>query len=127
MPNSDVVRSFYRAFGAGDVPGAFAVLHADIEFHEQRSLPWGGVYKGHEGMQRFLGTLGPLFGAMRIDVHQVVDAPNGEVFVHAELKALDRVFPFLERWKIADGKAIRIEPFLDTLALVNRLKELNKL
>jgi uncharacterized protein len=126
--NVAIVKQFYDAFGRGDIPGAFALLHPEIEFHEQASLPWGRVYRGINGMQEFLGELGKWFGRdLGVTVNYAVDAPDNKVLLRGELRCLDRVFPFLEEWHIVEGRARRIEPFLDSGALMGRLSELDKL
>jgi uncharacterized protein len=126
--NCEIVRTFYEAFARGDVPAGFAVFHPEIEFHEAPSLPWGKVYRGIAGMQEFLGALVQWFGNdIKIDAHFYADAPDDQVVVHANFRVLDRSFPFLELWKIADGKAKRIEPFLDTAGLMARLREVGRL
>ncbi len=126
--NTDIVRTFYEAFGRGDIPAAFATLRADVEFHEARSLPWGRIYRGLAGMQEFLGELVKVFGQdIRITTHYYVDAPDDQVIVSADLHVLERVFPYLETWQIRDGKVKRIEPFLDTGALLARVREAGRL
>jgi uncharacterized protein len=124
----EVVQQFYAAFARGDIPAAFALLHPEVEFHEQPSLPWGKVYRGLAGMQEYLGEMTKWVGNdVRVTVHYVLDAPGDKVVARADLHALDRTFPFLEEWHVVEGRGRRIEPFLDSGMLMARLSELDKL
>jgi ketosteroid isomerase-like protein len=128
MANLDIVTGFYSDFGRGDFPAALARCHPEVEFHEMPSVPWGGVYHGIEGIQRFLGEFVRYFGTgARIDVLQVVEGQSGDVFAHGALHVYDRTFPYLELWKFRDGKASHIEPFIDTASLLKRLQEVGKI
>jgi ketosteroid isomerase-like protein len=126
--NVAIVKQFFDAFGRGDIPAAFALFHPEIEFHEQSSLPWARVYKGIAGMQEFLGELTKWLGQdIKIDVKYLVDAPDNRVVARAVLHCLDRSFDYLEEWQVVEGRIRRIEPFLDTGALMARLSDLDKL
>lgn len=127
MQNIEVVKAFYESFGRGDMATAFAIFDENLENHQQPSLPWGRVYRGHDGIQEFLGELMRWFGDIRINTHFYSDAPNDQVVVHGELHVLDRTFPYLELWQVVGGKIRRIESFLDTASMLNRLRELGRL
>jgi ketosteroid isomerase-like protein len=127
-PNVAIVKQFYDAFGRGDVPAAFALLHPEVEFHEQSSLPWARVYKGIAGMQAFLGELGNWLGPdLKVELVYAVDAPDNKVVMRGVLRCLERSFDYLEEWQVVEGRVRRIEPFLDTGALMARLSDLDKL
>jgi hypothetical protein len=126
--NVAIVRQFYDAFGRGDLKAAFALLHPEVEFHEQPSLPWGKVYKGLPGIQELLGELAKWVGPdLKVVVKYAVDAPDSKVVSRTELHCLDRIFPSLEEWQLVEGRVRRIEPFIDTGLLMARLSDLDKL
>jgi ketosteroid isomerase-like protein len=126
--NTAIVKQFYDAFGRGDIPAAFALLHPEVEFHEQPSLPWGKVYRGLDGMQAFLGEVTKWLGSdLKLVVQYLVDAPDGKVVARTELQCLDRSFAALEEWQLVEGRIRRIEPFIDTGSLMARLSDLDKL
>ena len=58
MSPSDVVREFYKAFVAGDVPGIVARLAPDVVVDEPAALPYGEVHRGREAvLQSVLGAV----------------------------------------------------------------------
>ncbi|ROO85908.1 ketosteroid isomerase-like protein [Actinocorallia herbida] len=54
---ADVVAEMGKRFTAGDVEGAFALLHPEFRIEQPASLPHGGVHRGREGM----AAMGALF------------------------------------------------------------------
>ena len=53
----EVVREIYDAFARRDGAAILARLHADVEFHQTELLPWGGRYRGHDGVREFFERL----------------------------------------------------------------------
>jgi ketosteroid isomerase-like protein len=47
---ADLVAEMARRFQAGDVDGAFALLHPDFRIQQPASLPHGGWHEGRAGM-----------------------------------------------------------------------------
>jgi len=126
--NVAIVTQFYDAFVRGDIPTAFGLLHREVEFHEQASLPWGKVYKGIPGIEALLGELAKWLGPdLKIDVKYVIDAPDNRVVSRTELRCLDRSFASFEEWQLVEGRIRRVEPFIDTGLLMARLSDLDKL
>ena len=52
--NVKLVRQGYEAFSRGDFEGWLAVLHPDVELDERYIAPDAAVYRGHEGVRRWL-------------------------------------------------------------------------
>ena len=50
MKNVDVARAFWDSVRAGDLDGAFSVLHPDVTLREAEGLPYGGTYRGRDGV-----------------------------------------------------------------------------
>ena len=53
----DIVRSAYDAFAKRDVARIFALFSPDIVIVQSEELPWGGVYRGHDGARHFFAKL----------------------------------------------------------------------
>lgn len=51
------VQAVYEAFRRRDLPALFNLLSSDIEITQSEELPWGGIYRGHEGAQQFFTKL----------------------------------------------------------------------
>ena len=52
-----VVRGFYETLLRGDLDGILDLLDPHVEWRAPESLPWGGVFHGHEGFREFFGKL----------------------------------------------------------------------
>jgi ketosteroid isomerase-like protein len=71
--NSDfsvtVVRGFYETLLRGKLEAILDLLDPQVEWRAPESLPWGGVFHGHEGFREFFGRL---FGQLRLQGKRVV-------------------------------------------------------
>jgi ketosteroid isomerase-like protein len=52
-----VVTSFFQALRAGDLDAAFQCFHPDSEIDEPEGLPYGGRYRGPEGVMRLVTAI----------------------------------------------------------------------
>jgi uncharacterized protein len=50
--NVDVVRRLFEAVEQRDIERMLECYAEDVEINEARSLPYGGVYRGHEGVRK---------------------------------------------------------------------------
>jgi uncharacterized protein len=55
MDGAELVREMASRFLAGDVDGAFSLLHPDFRIEQPASLPHGGWHHGRAGMQEMGG------------------------------------------------------------------------
>ncbi|KPF77885.1 hypothetical protein IP88_05400 [alpha proteobacterium AAP81b] len=124
--NIDLVRGFYAAVAAGDVPGVVALLHPDLEWTEARGFPYyGGTWTRPQDVVEKL--LVPLlrdwddFAAVADDYlvegDRVVSLGAYSGRSKATGKAMHAAFAHV--WRIADGKLKRFDMHTDTL-LVDR-------
>jgi uncharacterized protein len=128
-----VVLQAFRAVERRDREGLIALYHPEVEFHEARSLPYGGTLRGKEEVARGDGwreTWGPLqpTETERSMDPRVVAAGDREVVVLYRQRALDRAgerfdAPVLGLYEVRDGKFARAQMFhYDTAAVVDFLK-----
>ena len=54
--NVDLVRLSYELFNSGDVEGWLAMHSPEVELDERYLAPDAAVYRGHEGVRRWLAT-----------------------------------------------------------------------
>jgi ketosteroid isomerase-like protein len=52
--DADVVRSSIDAFNARDIPALLSAIDPDVEWVPLRAVLEGDVYRGHEGIHRFI-------------------------------------------------------------------------
>jgi len=55
--NTQIIIDFYEFLKTGKYEQAFELLHPEFELVQAETLPYGGVYKGKEGVQRFFKKL----------------------------------------------------------------------
>lgn len=128
--NLATARRLYEAAGRGDWAAAEAELHPELEIHEAESMPYAGVYRGRDALQRLsaivYGTwpgtrverLGMAAGDGRVVVffRMLIDAPDGPL-----------AHDIVEVNEFRDGKVAVIRPFYwDTgamAALARRLAQ----
>ncbi len=117
-----VVRDIYDAFGRGDLPGIFALVHPKATIYQSSRLPWGGRYDGHAGMAEFLGKLTGVV-ASRVTTERFIDDEEGHVVAigvtAGHVLATGRPFAVREThlWTVADGLVTRFESYIDTGAM----------
>lgn len=58
LSDDNWVRTFYERLIAGDIPTVENYLADDFVFHEAPNLPYGGDYRGKDGLLEVLGALG---------------------------------------------------------------------
>lgn len=46
----EVVEAFFRAIADGDPKACFAVVHPEVRVREPEGLPYGGEYRGRDGL-----------------------------------------------------------------------------
>lgn len=109
-------RGVYDAFAAGDM-AALGALLADIEWHENLGMPYGGVWHG------FAEVAGQVFGPIAADVPDFTAVPD-EVLPLGDDRAVafgtyrghdGRVAtPFCHVWTVAGGKLTKFQQYADS-------------
>jgi hypothetical protein len=121
-PHAELVRSIYDGFGAGDLEAVLASFDPEIEIRQSDEVPWGGVYRGHDGAVRF-------FTALTSHIHTQVDVDRlivaGDAVVETgrtDGRAVEsgREFSIDEThvWHVRDGKVVRMEAYVDNAAML---------
>ncbi|MET0362735.1 MAG: nuclear transport factor 2 family protein [Sphingobium sp.] len=125
--SKSAIEGFLAAFRARDAAGQFARMHPDVEIQEPDSLPYGGVWRGHEGWRALsLAILANFDLGINPDGHRLIGDAEGEDFVLMTRlvgtwrdtgRALD--VRILEYWRVVDGLIVTIRPhYFDTAAVV---------
>jgi ketosteroid isomerase-like protein len=106
-----------------------AICHPDLVVEDPASLPYGGVYRGFEGMLEVAGKLFAEIADCRIETEGVIGDPDGAEFVlkqHITGRAVRSGKPVdthvLEHYSFRDGLLIGIRPYYwDTKAVAELL------
>ncbi|MER5301856.1 nuclear transport factor 2 family protein [Streptomyces lasiicapitis] len=112
----------------------------DVVLHQADALPYGGTWRGHEGMERFFLAMSAAWTEFEIGEQRFLvaedggegggDGDGGTVVVRSEIRARARAtgrelaFPILQTITIADGRITEVWPFYwDTAALAEACRE----
>ena len=127
--NVQVIENFYAALGRGDLSAAFEYLDPAFTLHQAASLPYGGIYRGHAGVQQFFEIFGHTweqFQSAEVEYY----AAGEHVIVRSLIQARPKnstselLMPMLQIFHVRDGKALSAHPFYwDTAQLLAVLAE----
>lgn len=133
--NAQIVLQIFSAVEERDREKLFRLYHDDVESHEARSLPYGGVMRGKTALrdqletspeQTWLGTWGPLQptdAERRMDPRVVAAAGDEVTVVHSQraVSPSGESFesPVLGLYEVREGKLARAQMFhYDTAAIL---------
>jgi uncharacterized protein len=115
----DTIRAGLAALNRRDVDGMLATLRPDAELVPLRAVLEGTVYRGHEGLRRWLADMAEDWDDLRIDTDDVRALDGGRVLVlarfHARGKSSGVSLDQAAAWicELVDGKVARIRFFAD--------------
>lgn len=116
---------YLAAGGPGEA--SFALLApyfaTDVVLYQADSLPYGGVWRGHEGMERFFLAMSRAWDAFEM-VEQEFLSDTSPLVVLTRVRARARAtgrelsFPILQTITVGDGRITEVHPFYwDTAAI----------
>jgi ketosteroid isomerase-like protein len=122
----EIVRAFYAAVAAGDVPGVVDLLHPQLEWTEAEGFPYysGTWTKPQDVVEKLLVPLMRDWDNFSAAANDFVVEGDRVVSLGAYAgvsKATGKSMraPFAHVWRVADGKLKRFDMYTDTL-LVDR-------
>lgn len=123
--NRVAVRSAYDAYASNDLEALLALLDDDFEFRQSELVPWGGSYRGREGMSEFLGRITTHVDSV-VDPEEFVEADDHVVVIgrsRGTTKATGRPFNVraVHVWQVREGRLVRLDVYLDTPAMMEAL------
>jgi len=114
----EIIRAGVEALNRGDVDGLAEALDPDVELVPLRAVLDGTVYRGHEGMRRWLADMGEDWTRFELDLQEVRELEGGQVLVQATMRlrgksgvALDSSAAWL--CELRGGRVSRIQFFAD--------------
>ncbi|MFY0534180.1 nuclear transport factor 2 family protein [Nannocystis pusilla] len=104
--------------------GALAPFFArDVVLFQAEGLPYGGIWRGHEGLERFFLVMSGTWEVFDLLSQEFLATENPVVVrtrVHARARATGREldFPILQTITVVDGQITEVHPFYwDTAAI----------
>lgn len=131
---ADVLRGMYAAeseYLAAGGPGtaSFETLAPffapDVVLHQAEALPYGGIWRGHDGMEQFFVAMATTWEVFEMVEQEFLATSETAVVlthVHARARATGREidFPILQTIRVIDGRISEVRPFYwDTAAIAN--------
>jgi ketosteroid isomerase-like protein len=107
------VRAFADAITARDLEAALEVCHPEIEFSSLMAQLDARPYSGHAGIRRYFGEIDATWEEWRVEVEQLVPAPDGRVVIamSTHLRGKGSGLPLAQRianvWEFRDEKLWR--------------------
>ena len=96
----------------------------DVVLHQAEALPYGGIWRGHRGMEQFFLAMSDTWEAFEMTDQELLSTDGTAVVlthVHARSRATGRElnFPILQTVRVVDGRIAEVRPFYwDTAAIV---------
>jgi ketosteroid isomerase-like protein len=119
------VQAAYEAFGRRDVPRIFSLLAPEIEITQSTELPWGGVYRGHEGARQFFGKLTASITSA-VTLERFIESGDHVIAIgwtQGTVNATGAAFrvPIAHVWKVAGGAVVQIQFYIDNPTMLAAL------
>jgi ketosteroid isomerase-like protein len=120
------VQELYDAFARRDFLEVFGLLSPDIEILQSQELPWGGLYRGHDGARQLFAKLGSHINST-LDIERLIDAEEHVVAIgwtHGTVNATGASYrvPFAHVWRVRDGLVIQTQFFIDNQNMLEALR-----
>ncbi len=115
-PGEYPVRRFAETITAGDLEGALAVCHPEIEFLSVLAVS-GRRYHGHSGIREYFDDIASAWSEWRVEVDRIVPGEDGRVAIVMSMHVRGKESgAFLSAqtdhiWTLKDGKLLSNEPF----------------
>ena len=107
-----IVTQFYESLAAGKFEEVMACLHPDVEIHEPDCLPYGGVYRGHDGVQELFSQALKYLDVSVFKIEAIVaDGDRVVGFIHTAVAGSRASALVAEESLIRDGKIARVRVF----------------
>lgn len=122
--NVKIVQDAYAAFGSGDMPGFLAQLDEGVEWvHPSHpAIPWGGEFKGHDGVLKFFGAIGESGDFLAFEPRTfVADGDHVVVLGYEKVKNKATGKEWETNWAhdftVKNGKIVAFREYTDTAAV----------
>ncbi len=124
--NLETVRALYDAYASRDVEGLMGTLHPDeFQIFQSENLPWGGTYKGRDGMMEFVKNSTSYYEPVVV-VEELIESDDRVIMIgrsRGTIKATGEAFDvrLVDVCRLRDGKLVAVDIFIDTTAILELL------
>ena len=118
--NVEIVRRWWEEFNSKGMP-PLDLCAEEVEIRIPDEFPFTGVYRGHEGVRRWVMEVFDVFDRPHVELGEIVEADDSETVVMS-LRAVGRTrqmdfeadFPWAALWVIREGKLVYARGYLAT-------------
>src|SRR5256885_11420945 len=109
-----VLSKLYVAVVGGDAESAISCMHPQVEVEEPAHLPFGGVYRGLDGMGKVLGMVSRYLNLQELTVNTLIaDGENGLAIVTVPMREEGTdVVVIAQHWQLQAGRIARGKLFV---------------
>lgn len=128
MTNINVVEAFYEALRQSDYGRVDKLLDKDFVLEQAASLPYGGAFRGLEGIQEFFKMFFGVWQQFRSEEVVYFELDKERVLALSRIKATARSggeidMPMAQIFKVKNQKLAEARPFYwDTVAVVKAVE-----
>ena len=120
------VMEVYQSYAKKRIGAVLLLMSPEVEVVQSTELPWGGHYKGHEGLQQFLGKLNEHVDA-RVQIDRVIDAGDrvvaiGQTIGTTRTTKVQFEVPVVHVWTFVEGQITRFEAYIDNATMLAALR-----
>lgn len=114
--NRAAIERAIEAFKNGDLAAALREFDPEVVVRVPESLPYGGEYRGHNGVKQFVANLMDAWETFQIPTEQII-AEGDTVFLRERLQARARIsgievdVPLILAYKLVAEKITSLEIF----------------
>ena len=124
-PAVEIVQAVYAAFATRDAATILSLFAPDVEIVQSRELPWGGLYRGHEGARQFFVTLTTHLNST-LEIERMIRAGDVVVAVgwtKGTVNATGASYrvPIAHVWTIREGLVARVQFCIDNPTMLAAL------
>ena len=126
MTPKQTVEAIFAAFGRGDIPLILGKVAPDCVWRQSKALPYGGEFRGPEGVGQFFTRLDAATETTMFEVDEIFE--QGEnVFSFGRHAGKGRktgktaTTEWSFRWKVRDGKVVLYVGYTDSAEIIAAL------
>ncbi len=125
--NLQIVKNIYAGFAAGDMEAVLKDMSETIVWMhpgDPEQIPFAGKFEGKAGVSRFFEIVFEQIDVVEQNIKSYMDGDDSVIVVgyeHMRVKNTGREYKsnWIHMYKLADGKIVAFEEFIDTAALVS--------
>lgn len=125
--NLETVRAVYTAYETRDVEGLLGLLDDEFEVYHSELLPWGGRYRGRDGMMEYIKGIST-YVESGVVVEELFSAGDDVIMIgrsRGTVKSSGQPYEvrLVDVCRVREGKLRSLDIYTDTPAFLQALGE----